>query len=157
GILRLAKRLLSLLALGAMAVELVPVPQQAEAVALHDVLLRLFDHRALEFDDAPAARADQMVVVLLLDLEARDAVVEVALARDAGFAQQLHGAIDGGVADLRVLLAHPLIQLLAGDVSLDPEEDLEDRLALLGVLEVVIPEIVGERLVLEVVGHAGVT
>ena len=56
------------------------MPQQPEAVALHDVLLRLLDHGALELDDPAAARADQVIVVLVLDLEAREAVVEVALA-----------------------------------------------------------------------------
>src|SRR5262245_61768315 len=151
----LAQLSLPLLALGAVPVELVSMPQQPEAVALHDVLLRLLDHGALELDDPPAARAHQMVVVLLLDLEAGEAVVEVTLARETGLAQQLHGAIDGRVADLRMTLAHPLVQLLARDVALHAEEHLEDRLTLSRVLEVVALEIFGESLVLEVVRHVG--
>src|SRR4029453_17556195 len=49
--------------------------------------------------------------------------------------------------------AHPLIQILARDVSGDLEEDLEDRFALLGMLELVIIEVAGERAVLDIVRH----
>src|SRR5262245_2493564 len=152
----LARRLLPLQAVGAVTVQLVAVSQQAEAIALHDVLLRLLDHRALELHDLPAARAHQMVVVLVLDLEAGDTVVEVAFARETGLAEQLHRAIHGRIADVRILLADALVELLARDVPLHAEEDLEDGLTLTRVLEIVALEIAGERLVLEVVRH-GVT
>src|SRR5262245_8320257 len=152
----LARRLLPLQAVGAVTVQLVTVPQQPEAIALHDVLLRLLDHRALELHDLAAARAHQMIVVLVLDLEARDTVVEVAFARETGLTEQLHGAIHRRIADVRVLLADALVELLARDVTLHAEEDLEDGLALTRVLEVVVLEVAGERLVLEVVRH-GVT
>src|SRR4029450_3318236 len=49
--------------------------------------------------------------------------------------------------------AHPLIQILARDVSGDLEEDLEDRFALLGMLELVIIEVAGERAVFDIVRH----
>ena len=48
------------------------------------------------------------------------------------------------------------MQFFTGDVAAHPEEHVEDRLALLGVLEVVVLEIAGESLLLEIVGH-GIT
>src|SRR5678815_1380780 len=45
------------------------------------------------------------------------------------------------------------VQVLARDVSRHFEEDLEDRFALLGVLELMIFEIAGKRAVLDLVRH----
>src|SRR5688500_12942492 len=50
-------------------------------------------------------------------------------------------------------VAHPLVQVLARDVPGDLEEDLENRFALLGVLELMVFEIAGERPVFDVVRH----
>src|SRR5258706_10909441 len=50
-------------------------------------------------------------------------------------------------------IAHALVEIVAGDVPGDPEEDLEDRLALLRVLELVIFEEAGERALFDLVRH----
>ena len=136
-----------------MPVELMAVAQDAETVALRDLVLRPLDHRALEFDDLSAAHADEMVVVLVLDFVAGDAVFEMALARQTRVAQQLHRPVHGRVTDGRVCTANVLVDLFAGDVPGRLDEHLEDRLALLGVLEVVLLEILRERSLLDLVGH----
>ena len=124
-----------LLALRAVAVELVAVSDQVEVVALRDVLLSTLDHRALELDDLSATHAHQMVVVLLLDLVAGRAVVEVAFAGETGITEDLHGPIDGRVSDVGIELANLPEQFLAGDVTSGFEEHLQNRLALPGALE----------------------
>src|SRR5688572_7409467 len=50
-------------------------------------------------------------------------------------------------------VAHALIQVLTGDVAGDVQEDLEDRLALLGVLELVIFQVARKGAVLDLVRH----
>src|SRR5262245_8136204 len=127
--------------------------QDAEAVASGDLVLARLDHRALELDDLPALHAHEVVVVLVLDLVARDAVVEVPFVREPRLAEELHRAVDGRVADVRVLLANRVVDLLARHVTPRVQEHVEDRLALLGVLEAVLLEEAGQRAAFDFVRH----
>ena len=124
-----------------MSVELVPVAQDAELVAVGDFQLALLDHRAFELDDLSTAHADQVVVVFLLDLVAGHAVVETPFARQPRVAQELHRAVDGRVADVRVIGANATVDFFAGDVPGRFEKSREDRLTLFGVLEAVLLEV----------------
>ena len=78
-----------------------------EAVGLGDAILQSLDLGVDEFDDAPARRADEVIVVLVLVaadvLVARVAVAELADLGEATRRQQLHGPIDRGLTNLRVL------------------------------------------------------
>ena len=78
------------------------MPQQPEAVLVGDPVLGRLDHLALELDDAAAAHADQVVVVLVRDLVAGDAVFEGTFDRETRLAEDLHRAVDGREADVRV-------------------------------------------------------
>jgi len=49
-------------------VEFVSVPVDAKVVVLRDARLLFLDHPALEFHDLPALGADEVIVMLLLDL-----------------------------------------------------------------------------------------
>jgi hypothetical protein len=133
------------------AVQLVPVSQQAKSVLLRDRVLRVFDHLALELDDLAAARADQVIVVVVFDLVARDPIPEVALLREAGLAEQLHRAIDGREADVGILFSERLEQVLARHVPVRREKDVENLIALLRVLEALGLEILGECIVIEII------
>ena len=137
-----------------MPVQLVAMSQDPEAVAIRDLALGSLDHRALELDDLPAPDADQMIVVLVCDLVARQPI-EAALLGEPGFAEQLHRPVDRRVADVRVSLTHLSIQILSGDVTPHGQEHPENRLALLGVLEVVLFEVLSQGPMLDLVRHGG--
>ena len=62
-----------------MPVQLVTVPKHEKVVPIGDLVLGRLDHLALEFDDLPAANADQVVVVVLGDLIPRGTLIEVPL------------------------------------------------------------------------------
>src|SRR6056297_311405 len=94
-----------------------------------------------------------MVVMLVLELVAGDAVVEMTLRGETRLGEQLHGPVDGRVADGGILLAHGLEEIVTGDVSLRLEEGRENQLTLLRVLEIVLLEVVGEGLQLDFVRH----
>ena len=137
-----------------MTVELVAMAENLEVVARGDLVLGGFDHRALEFDDPATTDANQVIVVFLRDLVARDAVIEVMLAGDAGLAKELQGPVDGGVPDARKILPDELVEILAGDVPSGVEKLVYDRVALLRVLEIVLVEIAGQRFSLGLVRHS---
>ena len=124
-----------------------------ELVTRGDLVLRLFDHLAFEFLDPPALDTDEMVVVLLLDLVAGHAVVETPFARQPRVTQELHRAIDGRVADVRMIGANASVDLLAGDVAGRFEKCCEDRLTLFGVFEVVLLEVLRQRSLFDLVRH----
>src|SRR5687767_4703042 len=101
------------LLLGTQAVELVAVPDDLEAAqAIGDPVLQALDLVILELEDQAAAGTDEVIVVLAGDLVARLPVAELALVREAAVDQELERAIDGGVADPLVALAHPAEQLV---------------------------------------------
>jgi len=129
--------------------------QDHEVVLTRNPVLGRLDGATLELDDLPAPRTHEVVVVLVFDLVPGDSVVEVMLLGQARIAQELHGPVDRRVSDVRVLGTHGLIELVTRDVPLRIEEDLEDQISLLRALEVVLFEILGERLVLDLVRHGG--
>ena len=130
--------------------------QHLEVVPRGHVRLRSLDLGAFELDDTAAPEADEVVMVLVLHLVAGDAVVEVALLGQARFGQQLHRAIDRGVADVRVLFANALVHLFARHVGAHLEERIEDQLTLPRMLQIVLLEVAREHLMFRfVLGHLG--
>ncbi len=67
-------------------------------------------------------------------LETRSAVAEVHLARDAGADHPLQGAVDGGAADARILVADEIAQIVRAQMALLADEDTENAIALRGPL-----------------------
>ena len=59
--------------------------QNLEAMALRDLVLRVLDHLAFELDDLPTLDADEMIVMFLLDLIARDSVIEMTFGGQTRF------------------------------------------------------------------------
>src|SRR5579862_114586 len=123
---------------GADAVQLHAVAADGEAEEAADAVLQVLELLAGKLDDLAAALADDVIVLARLGLdrlEARLAVVEVALRREADLLQQLERPVDGGVADARAHLAHGAVELVDRDVLLGREEDTRDVVALRGRLE----------------------
>jgi len=56
-------------------------------VARGNFVLGLLDHLALEFLDLAAFDTDEMIVMFLFDLVARDPIVEATFGREARFDQ----------------------------------------------------------------------
>ena len=141
------------LAIPAVAVQLVAMAQDSETVATGDLVLGGLDHLALELDDLSTAQADQVIVVGVGDLVAGGSV-ETLLLCETGITQQPHGPVHRRVPNLGVFGANMLVESLAGDVALDREKDIEDRVALARVLEVVFLEVAGQSPLLHLVRHA---
>src|SRR4029450_3012455 len=115
-----------------------------EAEAGRDLVLEPLDIGARELEDRAARLADEVVVVLPLPvpLEARLSV-ERELAREPGGLEELERAVDGGPPDVRALALHDLQQVVDREVALGLQERVEDHLALLAALEVVLVEVGG--------------
>ena len=90
------------------SVELVSVPLQFEAMLLRELLLQGFDFVVLEFNDAAAVQADQMIVMLVLvgDFITRDPVTKMSFVGQAALLEQLERAVHRGVPDLWILFPH---------------------------------------------------
>src|SRR5207247_5250710 len=122
-----------LAALGADAVALHAVAPHHEAEEATDAVLEALQLLARELDDLAAALADDVVVVLALALdrlEARLAVVEVALGSEPDLLEQLECAVDGGVADAWVHLLDRRGELLGGGVPRGAEAPARDDVPL---------------------------
>src|SRR5687768_15696398 len=67
-------------------------------------------------------------------LEAKPALAEIDLARDAGFLHPQQGAVDGGAADAMVFALDQGDQIVRAEMSLLFEERVDDQVALAGAL-----------------------
>ncbi len=136
-----------------MPVQFVTVAKYKKVVPLGDFFLGFFDHLALELDDLSALRADKMVVVVMFDLVPHHTILEVTTLREAGFHQQFHRSIHGGVTDGWKTFVYGLENFLAGSVALRGEKRLEDRVSLLRVLEAALREEIGQSYTFDFVRH----
>ena len=62
-------------------------------------------------------------------LEARAALAEMDLPREAARDHPLQRSVHGGAADPRILAMHEVGELLGADVAFLPQEDAEDAIA----------------------------
>ena len=74
--------------------------------------------RFVKIDAAPAAPADQVVVMAFLGMVVDKPLPDLALDHTAQFLQQLQGAIDGRLIDAVNLLAHHMVDVVGGKVGL---------------------------------------
>jgi hypothetical protein len=101
-------------------IQLELVERDPEIVLARHLLLELLDLKILEFDDPPALRADQMVVVGL----PRDIVIdgfpfaEVSLLGEFPLTQQLEGSIHGDDPNRRIFLGDLLVEFVDRNVVL---------------------------------------
>ena len=94
------------------------------------------DVGAEELVRAVAGLADQVEVARMAVrmLEAEAAFAEVHLAGDARLLHPLQRAIDGGAADAVVFALDQVDQIVGAQMSLLPEEHVDDQVALAGAL-----------------------
>src|ERR1700730_9261067 len=113
---------------------------QRDAEVARDHLLELLDRLIFEFDDAPAALADEVVVMMLAgDFIARLALVEVPLEKQIAFLEQSQRPVDGGVADVRIDFLDFGVEFLGAEMAAEGEEHAGDVVALAGRLEAALP------------------
>ena len=101
-----------------------------------DLLDQRLDVRAEELGGLVAGLADQVEVpgMPVGVLEAKPALAEVHLPRDASLDHPLQGAVDGGAADARVLAADQVDEVVGAEVPLLAQEHVDDPIALAGSL-----------------------
>ena len=117
-----------------------------EAVTGRDFFLEPLDVTIFKFDNFPATGANEMIVMALM----RDIVVlglsaEVPGLGQSGFTEQIERAVDCGQSEMRIFLGELVVHFFSGDMFL-PEEGVEDELTLTSKLELVLPEMLFERL-----------
>ena len=83
-----------------------------------------------------AGLADEMEVawVTVRRLEPRASLAEVHLARDAGVHHPLERAVHGGAADAGGIAADELVEIVGTQVPFLAQEDVQNAIALTGVL-----------------------
>ena len=111
------------------------LPRREVARRRHFLDERL-DVRAEELEAAVAGLADQVKVTRMAVrvLEAKTALAEIDLARDAGIDHPLQGAVDRGAADPLILAADEIDEVVGGEVAFLAQEDVDDEVALAGTL-----------------------
>ena len=102
----------------------------------------------LELHDATALRADEVIVVIILEVRLvprLPRIYEAVLQSDATLRHELHGPVDGGVAHRRILDLSICEELVEGPVPLAfAKEDLRDHATLAGVLQPAFAQEVSE-------------
>src|SRR5256712_2915336 len=131
------------------AVDLVAVALDREADVGRDLVLQALDVGRGELEDGAAGLADEVVVVLALVFALELALaVEGQLLGQPRRLQELQRAVHGGPADVGPALLHHLQEVVHGEVAVGAEERIQDHLALLAPLEVVLGEVGAEDLLL---------
>lgn len=133
-------------AAGAEAVELKPVGGDGKSAFGRYFFLEPLDLFVFKFHDFLAAGADEVVVVALV----RDIVVlrlgaEVAGLRQTCIAEQIQGAVDGGEPQVGIRFSQLVIHGFRRNVLL-PEERAQDQFPLPGEFELMLPQVLFERL-----------
>ena len=129
---------------GAISIQMERVFTDFEAALARDPYLSFFDLGVVEFLDAPALQADEMVVVWpLIQLEYRFAGLEMMADQEACLLELGQHAVDGCQADIESLSDQQPIDILGGQMPhfgrLEQVDDLEPRQRGFeaGVLEIV--------------------
>ncbi|MDT5063554.1 MAG: hypothetical protein QOH63_4013 [Acidobacteriota bacterium] len=124
-------------AVGADAEDTQEVLLDLEAVLGGHSVLNGFEFGGVEFDDLATLHADHVVVVLVLVimLVVRPPITEANFARESCLGQKLERAIDGGLADGRVLRLHQPVKVFAGEMFLRAYKNFQDQVALRRALE----------------------
>jgi hypothetical protein len=123
------------------------VVAEDEAGFLGDFVLQAFDVRVEKLDDGVALGADEVVVMLarcIGTLVARLAIEKMPRGSQTTGSQQLHGAVDGRLADFRVDAPRPLQDLFDGKMAGRAEENVGDDLALPRCFQAVAQQVLFE-------------
>ena len=86
------------------------------AMRASDGFLESLDLVVFELNDLAAAEANQVIMMRPHGFVARDAILEVALGRDARVHEEAQRPVDGGQPDARVLLRDTAMEILRGEM-----------------------------------------
>ena len=119
------------------AVDLEGVASGLVMIFAPDLLFELVYLRREKFDGAAALGADHMMMAapVVLVLVTGNAIMKGNFTCQSAFGQQLQRAINGGVADLGIALAHKLKELFGGEVLAGLKEGEQDGITLPGMLQ----------------------
>lgn len=123
--------------------------RELEPVPSRDGFLQLFDAVFFKLFDATALHADQVIVMALVvrELVARRTITELALVRETAFRQQLQRAVDRGIPNRRILLAHHRKQIVDAEVTPGAKEDVAYEATLVGGAQALLTDVVRELVV----------
>jgi hypothetical protein len=112
------------------AVDLENALTRSESARRGNLLDQRLDVRAEEFERPAAGPADQVKVARMpvRMLEAETPLAKIDLARNAGIDHPLQGAVNGRPADALVGSSYQLDEVVGGEVSLLPEEYIDDEI-----------------------------
>lgn len=98
-------------------------------------LLKVLDRLREEFDHPPALRADHMVVmfVVIVMLKIRLVIAKSNLSGESGFRKEFKGAVNGRVANRRIVLLDESMEILDRQMFLRAEKRLHDEFTLAGL------------------------
>ena len=129
-------------AAGAEAIQFETVGLDREAVARGDFFLETFDVAIFELHDFAAVGAAQVVMMPFVgDVIVLGLRTEVPGLRQPCFTKQIERSIDGRQAQVRIFARQLVVHFFRCDVLL-LEKCVKDQLALAGVLQLVLPEVV---------------
>jgi hypothetical protein len=103
-----------------------------EALFPRDVFLERFNAFVLKLNNRAALRADQMVMMTfrLFRFKAVEAVMKAPFFRKARFRKQLQSSVYRSIADARIFLLHPGIELFRAHVLACLYKDVENQVPL---------------------------
>lgn len=132
----------------AKSVYLQAVIHHLESQLLGCGVLKRFNRSVIKLDRCATAHADHVVVVIVIVevLVPRNAVGQVDLASEAAVGEQLHRAIDRGIADARICFADTSIDILDAAVPFIADEILENQFPVRREFQLLLLEIVQKDL-----------
>ena len=100
-------------------------------------VLECFQFGRKELDDSAALGADHVIVVLMFVVVfvVRAAVAKTNFAREARFGQELERAIDGGLADGRVLSLHQPVEVFDREMFFGTQKNIQNQVTLRRTLQ----------------------
>jgi hypothetical protein len=131
------------------AIDLVAMALDHESEIRRDFVLDALDLRARELEDLATRLADEVIVMSSLVLSLEPSLsLEDQLLSEPGCLEELEGPVDRGAADVGTLLLDHLKEVIDRQVLMGTQEGIQDHLALLASLEMVLSEVCGEHLFL---------
>ena len=119
------------------AVNLECVAGGYEVMPASNLLLEFAHFRQEKFNRRAALRAHHVMVAapVVLMFVAGNAIVEGHFTGQAAIGEQLERAVDGGKANMRVLLLDEAVQFVGGEMLASFKERAQNRVALSGLLQ----------------------
>jgi len=119
----------------------VDVADDLEMIFVRDLFLQTLDLLLFEFDDLPAFETNQMVMMMAGGFfETRMAVAELPLVGETQLLEELEGAVNGDITDLRIDFLHPLQEFFDREMPTSAEKGLENDIPFLAMANAFLVE-----------------